>query len=117
MHAIEWIADEQPMDDVEFNVAEFRARLVYNAQQRLDALVDSESAGHARSVRTKVVIGRAYRQVLAVARNEHADLIVIGQHGGSGRPLPLIGSTADQIVRGASCPVLTVGGAHASGGA
>lgn len=117
VHAIEWLADEQPTDYVEFNVVEFRARLVYNAQQRLDALVDSESAGHAGSVRTRVVIGRAYREVLAVARTEHADLIVIGQQGGSGRPLPLIGSTADQIGRGASCPVLTVRGARASGGA
>jgi len=113
VHAIEWLADGQPIDYVEFNVNEFRARLVYNAQQRLDALVDGESAGRARSIRTKVAIGRAYREVLAVARNDRADLIVIGHQGGGGRPLPLIGSTADQIVRGASCPVLTVRGADA----
>jgi len=117
VHAIEWIADEQPTDYVDFNVAEYRARLVYNAQHSLDALVDRASAGQARSVRTRVVVGRAYREVLALARSEHADLIVIGQHGGPVRPLPLIGGTADQIVRGASCPVLTVRGAHASGGA
>jgi nucleotide-binding universal stress UspA family protein len=115
VHAIEWIADEQPTDDVDFNLAEFRARLVYHAQHRLDALVDSASAGQARSVRTRVVVGRPYREVLAVARHEHADLIVIGQHGGPGHPAPLGGGTADQIVRGASCPVLTVRGAPASG--
>jgi nucleotide-binding universal stress UspA family protein len=114
VHAIEWIADEQPTDYVDFNVAEYRARLVYNAQHSLDALVDRASAGQARSVRTRVVVGRAYREVLAVARSEDADLIVIGQHGGPARPLPLIGGTADQIVRGASCPVLTVRGAHTS---
>jgi len=112
VHAIEWIADEQPTDYVDFNLADFRARLVYNAQQRLDALVDSASAGQARSVRTRVAIGRAYREVLAIARSEHADLIVIGRHSGRGRPLPPLGGTADQIVRGASCPVLTVRGAE-----
>jgi len=112
VHAIEWLADGQPIDYVEFNVNEFRARLVYNAQQRLDALVDGESAGRARSIRTKVAIGRAYREVLAVARHDQADLIVIGHQGGGGHPLPLVGSTADQIVRGAWCPVLTVRGVH-----
>jgi nucleotide-binding universal stress UspA family protein len=108
VHAIEWIADEQPTDYLGFNLAEFRARLVYNAQHRLDALVDRASTGQERSVRTRVVLGRPYREVLAVARSEHAGLIVIGRHGGPGHPLPPIGGTADQIVRGASCPVLAV---------
>ena len=107
VHAVEWLPDEQPADDVEFNVSDFRARLVHDAQQRLDALIVEESA-LAPAVRAKTVSGRAYREILRVAADEHAALIVVGHRGRSRAALPLLGSTVDSIVRGAACPVLTV---------
>ena len=45
--------------------------------------------------------------MLAVAEG-HADLIVKGVHGRNVVDLALFGSTTNQVVRGASCPVLTV---------
>lgn len=109
VHSVEWLAEEQPPDTVEFNVSDLRARLVHDAQQKISRLVDDE-ASPGKSVRTRILTGRAYREVLRVASDEHADLIVVGHHGRSGVPLPLIGSTAEQIVRGSQCPVLTVRG-------
>jgi nucleotide-binding universal stress UspA family protein len=111
VHAIEWLAEEQPPDTVEFNVSDLRARLVYDAQQKINGLVD-EATSAGRSVRTRVLTGRAYREVLKVACDEQADLIVVGRHGRSGAALPLVGSTAEQIVRRSHCPVLTVSAPH-----
>jgi nucleotide-binding universal stress UspA family protein len=111
VHAIEWLAEEQPPDTVEFNVSDLRARLVCNAQKKIDGLLD-DNTSLGRSVRTRVLTGRAYREVLRVARDEGADLIVVGHRGRSRAALPLIGSTAEQIVRGSPCPVLTVRRAH-----
>jgi nucleotide-binding universal stress UspA family protein len=47
-------------------------------------------------------------EILRVADEIHADLIVVGTHGRSGVGRLLMGSTAEQIVRQAPCPVLTL---------
>ena len=111
IHSVEWLPEEQPADDLEFSASDFRARLVHDAQQRLDALVVEESP-LARAVRVKTATGRAYREILRVANEEQADLIVVGHRGRSGAAVPLLGSTVDAIVRGASCPVLTIRAPH-----
>ena len=111
VHAIEWLAEVEPPDDVDFDVSDFRARLVYNAQRRLDALVTDE-APLDRAVRTKVAIGRSHRELLPVATEDHADLIVVGNQGRGGATLPFLGSTVEQIVRAAPCPVLTIRSPH-----
>ena len=46
-------------------------------------------------------------EILALAQREGADLIVIGTHGRTGVSRFLMGSVAEQVVRGADCLVLT----------
>ena len=46
--------------------------------------------------------------LLAYARDMHVDLIVAGTHGRSGFADLFMGSVAQQIVRMAECPVLTL---------
>jgi len=46
--------------------------------------------------------------IVGYASAIHADLIVMGTHGRSEKPLGVIGSVADQVVRTAPCPVLTM---------
>jgi universal stress protein A len=46
--------------------------------------------------------------ILDVARESAADIIVIGSHGRTGLSRLLMGSVAEQVVRRATCPVLTV---------
>jgi nucleotide-binding universal stress UspA family protein len=58
-------------------------------------------------VETTLAIGRAHREILRIAAEQHSALIVLGAHGHSIAEL-LFGSTAHQIVRQAPCPVLTV---------
>jgi nucleotide-binding universal stress UspA family protein len=46
--------------------------------------------------------------ILQVAQERRCELIVMGTHGRTGLPRLLMGSVAEQIVRKAPCPVLTV---------
>ena len=52
--------------------------------------------------------GVPYAEIVALATDERADLILIGTHGRGGLNRALLGSVADRVVRLAPCPVLTV---------
>jgi nucleotide-binding universal stress UspA family protein len=55
-----------------------------------------------------LVQGGAAEEILQVAAEKKCDLIVMGTHGRTGLGRLLMGSVAEQVVRKASCPVLTV---------
>jgi len=55
-----------------------------------------------------VVEDTARDAIVKAARALHADLIVMGTHGRRGLSRALIGSIAEDVVRRAPCPVLTV---------
>lgn len=61
-------------------------------------------------VRTRIVIGTPWREVLAAIEAEHADLVVAGTHGRRGLARFALGSVAERIVRTSPVPVLTVPG-------
>jgi len=50
--------------------------------------------------------GRPYQEIVGVAREIDADLIVLSTRGHSGLKHLLLGSTAERVVRNAPCPVL-----------
>jgi len=52
--------------------------------------------------------GEAATEIVRVARERGADLIVISSHGRTGLGRMLFGSTAESVVRHAHCPVLVV---------
>jgi nucleotide-binding universal stress UspA family protein len=53
-------------------------------------------------------VGDPAGEILPVAQAINADLIVMGTHGRTGLRRLLMGSVAEQVVRRASCPVVTV---------
>ncbi|HEY1304277.1 MAG TPA: universal stress protein [Vicinamibacterales bacterium] len=59
-------------------------------------------------VETVQCVGTPYREILRVAEEEASDAIVIGVHGRGAVDLFFFGSTAQQVVRQAACPVLTM---------
>ena len=66
LHALEWLAEEEPRENIHFNVPEYRQYLIDDARQRVQALVAEESrAGSA--IEDRVVLGRAYREILRAA--------------------------------------------------
>lgn len=58
--------------------------------------------------REVTALGRPHEQIVRLAEAESADLIVMGVHGRHTLDLGIFGSTTNQVVRNAPCPVLTV---------
>jgi nucleotide-binding universal stress UspA family protein len=54
----------------------------------------------------RLTMGDPASEVVRIADEERADLIVLGTHGRTGLTRLLMGSVAELIVRRASCPVL-----------
>jgi len=75
------------------------------AQEQLDRL--QVPHGNVRAER-RLEQGDVITEILRVAQEAHADLIVLGTHGRTGLGRLLMGSVAEQVVRRAVCPVLTV---------
>lgn len=109
LHVVEWLAEEEPRESKHFDVPKFRRYMFDHAQERLRNLVAEESQTWVE-IADLVVFGRAYREILRAAEAKPADLIVMGSQGKGGIGLALFGSTTQQVVRGATCPVLTVRG-------
>jgi nucleotide-binding universal stress UspA family protein len=89
------------------NLGPLRESLVGQARAQLQAAVAPEERP-ILDVRDRVEIGTPWTEILRAATETQADLIVIGAHthGAFGRML--FGSTANQVVRRATCPVLVV---------
>jgi len=57
------------------------------------------------SVETKVAFGMVKSEILDLAKSWKADLIVMGSHGRTGFNRLLLGSVAEEVLRGAHCSV------------
>jgi nucleotide-binding universal stress UspA family protein len=77
------------------------------AKEELDKLAETE-IGSLVQVQTVIKTGKPFVEIIETAKEEDADLIIISTHGHSGVEHILFGSTADKVVRKASCPVLTL---------
>lgn len=56
----------------------------------------------------RLLLGEPASAIVDLAEQEKVDMIVLATHGRTGLMRLLMGSTAEQIVRLATCPVLTV---------
>jgi nucleotide-binding universal stress UspA family protein len=52
--------------------------------------------------------GTPHQEIVDLATEEGADLVVMGTHGRSGLNRVLIGSVTERVIRFVPCPVLTV---------
>jgi nucleotide-binding universal stress UspA family protein len=114
LHVLEWPWEEPPAPvfaelpaEQGAALVEFRRYLVQTATSRLESLAD-EHVGDRCAVTARIAHGKPYLQVLRVAEDIDADLIVIGVHGRNAIDLALFGSTTNHVVRQARCPVLTL---------
>jgi nucleotide-binding universal stress UspA family protein len=78
------------------------------ARQQLETLCRKEGVDASWVAEVVVREGVAWGQITETAKQLKADLIVIATHGNSGLKHVLLGSTAERVVRHASCPVLVV---------
>jgi len=102
LYVLEWSSEElSPF------TAEYRHEVEQSAAVKLAELSAGFEQRASRPI-IRVTRGKAYREILAAASEESSDLIVIGVHGRNPLDLMLFGSTTNQVVRRATCPVLTV---------
>lgn len=107
LHVVPVLPSLPPDPNFVFKVPEYELRLHADADKRLRELRDELAARNVK-VRTLVGHGPAASEIIAVARKEAADLIVISTHGSTGLGHLVFGSVAEKVVRQAECPVLTV---------
>ena len=99
----------------DFNVDAVRAAAEAGALRRLRALIPDEARTYC-TVQTTVREGAAFREILKVAGERSADLVVMGLQGRGALDLMVFGSNTVRVARGAACPVLIVRStAHAKG--
>ena len=68
----------------------------------------SAARAEGTTVRTVVRTGSANEEIVNLATDERAELIIMGTHGRTGLNRLLLGSVADRVIRFSPCPVLTV---------
>jgi len=110
LNVVEWFSEE-PGWEAKFSVAEYREQMEANVLERLKALVP-EGAEEWCEIETVVKSGKPYRELLELAREREADLIIMGVRGRNPLDRMLFGSTTQHVVRHATCPVLTIKGKH-----
>ena len=81
--------------------------LRHKGAEELEGLIEREIGKRVKA--TYVVrTGSPHHEILLESQEKGVDMIVVATHGHSGVEHILFGSTADRIVRHATCPVLTV---------
>jgi nucleotide-binding universal stress UspA family protein len=88
-------------------IADITDQLEDSAERELPKLAEREECAGLQ-VEEVVAHGEAAAEIVRVAKDRNVDLIVVSSHGRTGLGRILFGSTAEAIVRHASCPVLVV---------
>ena len=114
LHVLSHDPDDAPADiretlltDARLTLDDFRERLETLVRARLEAAVPGTVRAYCQ-VETVLAGGKAHQEILRVARDQGADLIVMGVHGHSATELVFLGSVTQRVVRQAECPVLTM---------
>jgi nucleotide-binding universal stress UspA family protein len=103
-HVVDWPFARTSGHETAVN---FKTTLETRAHEDLSSLLAGEAAPPS-NVASIVLTGTPRDEILACARNRHADLIVLGVSGHGAVERALLGSTAHGVVRHSECPVLTV---------
>ncbi len=106
LHVIDYCPENIPPDIISAEDLNPGEILVHRANLSLASLADQ--CGLNDAARKVILTDHAARkEIIKYAEQHNIDLIVIATHGHHGLT-PLLGSTADRVVRGAPCDVLAV---------
>ena len=103
-----------PSDDPSYAVFDYvymqqiQENLEQEARKALDAEVERVKAAGGRVVEAHLSMGSPDAEIVKLAEEMDAGLIVMGNRGLGGIRRALIGSVSDSVVRHAHCPVLVV---------
>jgi nucleotide-binding universal stress UspA family protein len=88
-----------------------RQPLIIDLVDTADPALRDFAAKHLKDMtpgQVKIAVGTPAEEILRVAREEKADLIVMGTYGRTGVRHLLLGSVAEAVTHHAPCPVFTV---------
>jgi nucleotide-binding universal stress UspA family protein len=89
------------------SIDEIYSDIERSARAELEKTFIDEMRG-LKDIERVVLKGIPYEEITKFAGDNNIDLVVLGTHGRKGIDRMLFGSTAEQIVRNAPCPVLSV---------
>jgi nucleotide-binding universal stress UspA family protein len=95
-----WVAQEE--------YSESEANFEQIAQKGLDAEVEKVEAVGGRVAQAHLRLGRADAEIVDLAEEIEAGLVVLGSRGLGGVKRALLGSVSSSVVKHAHCPVLVV---------
>ena len=95
-----WYVPHSSMDEMYNDIEK-------SAEKELGRFGLEESRG-LKGTERAVLKGVPHTEIVKFAKENKADLIIMGTHGRKGMGRILFGSTASQVVRFAPCPVLAV---------
>jgi len=78
------------------------------AQEWLDKLRVETQKNRGIEIDSVLVHGSAAREIISFSSSGGFDMVVMGTHGRTGLRHVLMGSVAEQVVRRARCPILTI---------
>lgn len=108
VNVIEWTpVGYDPLVGPPMDLAGYRMAAEVVSRERLHTVVQHAARG-GTTIGEIVSAGKPHHEILRIAPQLDADLIVIGIHGRNPLDRMLFGSTAEPLVRRATCPVLTV---------
>ncbi len=87
-------------------IENFVGEIVSGAEKSMDTFVSENFPGV--NAKGHVLVGYAAEEIVKKAEEENADLIIMGTHGRKGIDRMLFGSVAENVVKNASQPVMTI---------
>ena len=78
------------------------------AGSTLQEFLEPYRTGRDVAIQGHLVHGSPYQAIIDTAAEVSADMIVMGTHGRTGLSRMFLGSVADQVIRHAPCPVVTI---------
>lgn len=107
LHVVSSFAFRVNLPEMEFDETQ-EAKLAGVIESKLNKIADEISQKEGVKVSTLITSGRVREEVVRVAEEIYADIIILGTHGVSGLREFFMGSNAFRIVSDASCPVLCI---------
>lgn len=107
LHTLEGHLDPTPAFEMGLALLTYTPESRSAAEQALARVLDPTWAATRKVVRA-VLEGSPQVEIVRYARKHAIDLIVLATHGRTGLSHVFMGSVAENVVRTASCPVLTV---------
>jgi len=92
-------------DYKEDTLAQLETAFRAHAEEKMAAFLATVK-GRGSNLESVVTRGDTADAILAYAREQNVDLIIIATHGTQGLEKVLLGSVADRVIKGAPCPTL-----------